>query len=88
MENIKQVVKNKEWQALRRSMQHSWTNQTNTNKNLLKLKKYLNNTNNEHKLRRVHNYLGALRGVHYSGIAEMRSQVRRKRQILKTTHKN
>jgi len=82
MKNIKQVVKNQEWQALRKSMSHTWTSQPNANKNLSKLKRYLGDTSNENKLRRVHNYLGALRGVHYSGIAEMRGQVRRRRQLL------
>lgn len=79
MENIKQVVKNDEWQALRRSMEGTWINQTNTDYNLWKLRKYLNNTNNENKLRRVNNYLAALRGVHYKGIKEMRDRVRNKR---------
>jgi len=82
MENIKRVVKNQEWQTLRKSLQHSWISKSNTEKNIKVLKRYLGDTKNENKLRRVHNYLGALRGVHYPGIAEFRSQVRRKRQTL------
>lgn len=82
MKNIKQVVKNQEWQALRKSMMHTWNSEPVAKRNLSKLKKYLGDTKNEDKLRRVHNYLGALRGIHYPGIATMRGQLRRKRQML------
>jgi hypothetical protein len=81
MKNIKQVVKNKEWQTLRRAMEHTWNSEPSAKRNLSKLKKYLNNTKNENKLRRVHNYLGALRGVHYPGIAKMRREVKKLRQV-------
>ena len=82
MKNIKQVVKNKEWQALRESMEHTWNSEPSAKRNLLKLKRYLGNTTNADKLRRVHNYLGALRGVHYPGIALYRNQIRKRRTEL------
>jgi hypothetical protein len=82
MKNIKIVVRNEEWQRLRRSMAGTWHSQTNANHNLQKLKSYLGDTTNEDKLRRVHNYLGALRGSKLSGIKIMREQVKRKRQLL------
>jgi hypothetical protein len=82
MKNIKSVVKNKEWQTLRKSMSGTWHSQANANKNLNKLKTYLGNTTNEDKLRRVHNYLAALRGSKLSGIKQMREQVKQKRYKL------
>lgn len=83
MKNIKQVVKNEEWQTLRRSMEHTWNSELSTKRNLNKLRNYLGNSKNENKLRRVHNYLAALRGVHYPGIAQMRNEVKRRRHLLK-----
>ena len=47
MKNIKQVVNNEEWQTLRRSMEHTWNSEPSSKRNLLKLKRYLNNTKNE-----------------------------------------
>jgi len=81
MKNIKQVVKNAEWQALRRTMEHTWNSEPSAKRNLLKLNRYLGRKPNENKLRRVHNYLAALRGVHYPGIAQMRNEVKRIREM-------
>lgn len=79
MKSIKQVVKNKEWQALRKSMVGTWKHSSNNN--LLKLNKYLGVRPSEDKLRRVHNYLAALRGVHNSNIVKMRREVKRLRGV-------
>jgi hypothetical protein len=86
MENIKKVVRNEEWQRIRKSMQHTWNSEPVAKRNLIKLKKYLGKTKNENKLRRVHNYLGALRGVHYPGIASMRNEIKKKRVLLGYTN--
>ena len=80
MENIKSVVRNEKWQKLRKSMIGTW--RKTPKQNLSKLKNYLGKNPGEKKLRRVHNYLGALRGQHYSGIKEMRVRVKRKRVSL------
>ena len=79
MKNIKEVVKNKEWQALRKSMVGTW-NKT-PSKNLNRLNKYLGRRPSEDKLRRVHNYLAALRGVKNPNIKKMREEVKRMRMI-------
>jgi hypothetical protein len=84
MENIKKVVKNKEWQELRASMAGTWT--TTPYKNLRRLKTYVRDTTNENKLRRVHNYLGALRGVKNPDIIKMRKEIKRKRILLGYTN--
>lgn len=76
MKDIKKIVRNKEWQALRRTMEHTWNSEPSAKRNLNKLNRYLGKNPREDKLRRVHNYLGALRGVHYPGIASMRYKVK------------
>jgi len=81
MKNIKEVVKNKEWQALRKTMEHTWNLESAAKRNLLKLNRYLGRNPSEDKLRRVHNYLAALRGVHYPGIKKMRDEMKRLRQV-------
>lgn len=79
MKNIKQVVRNKEWQELRESMVGTWKH--TSSQNIKKLNKYLGRKPSEDKLRRVHNYLAALRGVHNSNIKKMRDEVKRSREI-------
>jgi hypothetical protein len=86
MKDIRIVVKNKTWQSLRESMSHTWTSERNAKRNLTKLKRYLDNTANEDKLRRVHNYLAALRGKPYPEIRRMRNQIKHKRISLGYTH--
>jgi len=80
MNSIKQIVKNKEWQELRRSLQGTW--KTSSKQNLLRLNKYLGSWTDEKKLRRVHNYLGALRGLKNKDIISMRQKVKRRREFL------
>jgi hypothetical protein len=77
MKNIKQVVKNKEWQRLRKTMIGTW--KKSPTQNLLKLKEYLKHTKSKDKLRRVHNYLAALRGLHNPDIRRMRKQIKKRR---------
>lgn len=79
MKNIKQVVKNKEWQELRESMVGTWT--TTPSKNIAKLNMYLSVRPSEDKLRRVHNYLAALRGIHNPNIIKMRKEMKRLRGV-------
>lgn len=77
MENIKSVVRNEEWQRLRVSLKAK-----PISFRLSKLQSYLDNSKNERKLRRVHNYLAAMRGIHNPRIKEMRDKVKRKRERL------
>jgi hypothetical protein len=79
MKSIKQVVKNKEWQVLRKSMVGTWKH--SPNQNLLKLNRYLGIRPSEDKLRRVHNYLAALRGIHNHNIIKMRREMKRLREV-------
>lgn len=79
MKNIKEVVKNLEWQTLRKSMVGTW--KETPEKNLARLNKYLGRKPSADKLRRVHNYLAALRGVNNPQIVRMRNEIKRLRQV-------
>jgi hypothetical protein len=84
--NIKEVVDDQEWQRLRKSLQHTWTSNENVNDNLNKFDNYLKNGSGrmDLKLRRVHNYLGALRGQdkRYPQIKRRREEIKARRKLL------
>jgi hypothetical protein len=78
--NIKQIVNDPKWQRVRVSLKGSWKNENGANKeNLKRLDAYLGNYTNKRKLRQVHNYLGALRGVKDNDIVKMREKVKKVR---------
>jgi hypothetical protein len=80
--NIKQIVNDPKWQKVRISMKGSWKNKTGANKeNLKRLNVYLGEWKDARKLRQVHNYLGALRGVKDKDIVQMREKVKKIRGV-------
>lgn len=84
MKDIQKVVDNEKWQELRESMKGTWTNEKNARENIKKLKKYVGNTKDMDKIRRVQNYLAALRGVDekYPIIKRYRKQIKRRRKMI------
>jgi hypothetical protein len=80
--NIKAIVNDPKWQNVRISLKGTWQNKTGANKQQLKrLDVYLGSWTDKRKLRQVHNYLGALRGVKDKDIVRMREKVKKIRGI-------
>ena len=78
--DIKEVVDDPKWQMVRRDLKGIWS--MDPNQGLRVLDRYLGNWSDSRKLRQVHNYLGALRGIDYRPIKEMREKVKARREEL------
>jgi len=86
---IKDLVKNSEWQSLRKSFEGTW-NKTPQD-NCIKLRKYLGDFKNENKLRIVMNYLtgtGFRTGrIKHKCISKLRMDISKHLKQLKNPNK-
>jgi len=76
--DIKKLVNNEEWQALRKSLKGTW--KEDPVKSAQKLKNYLGDNPSKKKIQRVVNYIGALRraGMNPQGTETLYSSLKKK----------
>tara|TARA_B110001454_G_scaffold51515_1_gene50437 strand:- start:799 stop:1110 length:312 start_codon:yes stop_codon:yes gene_type:complete len=77
---IQQVVSDLTWQSLRESLRGIWSDSKTAQEGLTKLRKYLGSKPwiDPKKIRRVVNYMGALRGNKNSKVIAFRKEVKKR----------
>ena len=77
---IQKVVSDLNWQSIRESLREVWSDPKTAQEGLTKLRKYLGNKpwTDPKKIRRVVNYMGALRGNKNPKVISFRKEVKKR----------
>ena len=77
---IQKVVSDLNWQSIRESLRGVWSDPKTAQEGLTKLRKYLGSKpwTDPKKIRRVVNYMGALRGNKNSKVISFRKEVKKR----------